>query len=322
MVPRLGGGPRGRHRRRQRLLEESLAVARAVGDRGAEAAAWWGLGKAAATAGDGGAARAAYTESLTVCRVLGGDWRAAYPLNSLGVLALAEGDAATARALLEERLPELRATGPRWLLGHVLVNLGTTALELGDPEGARADLAEGLQLFRELASLDGAAMGLAGLARLAAAQGQAERAGRLFGAAAVLCPAGGPAPRHHRLGRLRPARGRGPGKPRPRRVRGGLGSGAGPLHRSGPSPTRCRQRSDLGCTKSLSDAPATASRSTEPRRVSPTRSSPASVPPRSVPLPCREERWRRGSLERCLAHSHQEGQQCPALLAAGSYHRQ
>src|SRR5205823_1573898 len=124
-------------------------------------------------------------------RVLGGDWRAAYPLNSLGVLALAEGDAATARTLLEERLPELRATGPRWLLGHVLVNLGAAALELDDPDQARAHFAEGLRLFRELASLDGAAMGLAGLARLAAAQGQAERAGRLFSGAAALCPAGG-----------------------------------------------------------------------------------------------------------------------------------
>jgi hypothetical protein len=173
------------------LLEEALAVARAVGDRAAEGTALWGLGNEAATAGDRGAARAAYEASLARFRALGDEWGAALALNALGALALAASDAAGARARLEEPLPRLRAAGPRWLLAPVLVNLGAAALRLGDPEGARAHLAEGLRLWRDLARPDGAALGLAGLARLAAAQGQAERAGRLFGAAAALFPADG-----------------------------------------------------------------------------------------------------------------------------------
>ena len=114
------------------------------------------------------------------------------------------------------------------MLALVLVNLGTTALQHGDHEQARAHLAEGLRLWREVGNPAGVTMGLAGLARLAAAQGQAARAGRLFGAAAARFPAGG------RLldGTDRAAFdrhvGRGPRRPRPGRVRVGLGGGAGP----------------------------------------------------------------------------------------------
>ena len=56
---------------------------------------------------------------------------------------------------------------------------------------AQASYRQGLSLWQEMHQLEqqlGIVKGLAGLAEIAAAQGQAERAGRLFGAASRLLP--------------------------------------------------------------------------------------------------------------------------------------
>ena len=57
---------------------------------------------------------------------------------------------------------------------------------------AQASYRQGLRLWQEMHQVEqqpGLVKGLAGLAEVAAAQGQAERAGRLFGAASRLLPA-------------------------------------------------------------------------------------------------------------------------------------
>jgi len=57
---------------------------------------------------------------------------------------------------------------------------------------AKASYREGLRLWQEMQQVEqslGIVKGLTGLAEIAAAQGQAERAGRLFGAAPRLLPA-------------------------------------------------------------------------------------------------------------------------------------
>ena len=57
---------------------------------------------------------------------------------------------------------------------------------------AQVSYREGLRLWQEMQQVEqrlGIVKGLAGLAEIAAAQGQAERAGRLFGAASRLLPA-------------------------------------------------------------------------------------------------------------------------------------
>jgi len=57
---------------------------------------------------------------------------------------------------------------------------------------AQASYRQGLRLWQKMQQVEqrlGIVKGLAGLAEMAAVQGQAERAGRLFGAAARLLPA-------------------------------------------------------------------------------------------------------------------------------------
>src|SRR6266849_958389 len=64
--------------------------------------------------------------------------------------------------------------------------------QYGEEQMAKASYREGLRLWHEMHQVEqrlGIVKGLAGLAEIAAAQGQAERAGRLFGAASRLLPA-------------------------------------------------------------------------------------------------------------------------------------
>src|SRR5262249_55097246 len=78
-------------------------------------------------------------------------------------------------------------------LGMILINVGDSWLhQYGDEQQAKTLYQQGLHLWQDLQRVDnglGIVRGLAGIAEVAAAQGQAERAGRLFGAADRLLPA-------------------------------------------------------------------------------------------------------------------------------------
>jgi tetratricopeptide (TPR) repeat protein len=207
--------------------EEALTLAREMGDKAAAAFALRNLEDAHYRAGDLAAARAAFTESLATFREVGDSWGTAITLGALVTLALVQGDAATARSLSEESLPLSRQVGNTWSLALVLVNLGAAVLQEGDHQQARDHFVEGLRLWRELGNQTGSMMAVAGLAEVAALQGQAERAGRLFGAADALFPVGGllldGSDRTAFDRRVAAAR----GPPRRGRVRGWMGSRAG-----------------------------------------------------------------------------------------------
>src|SRR5207248_2860363 len=97
-----------------------------------------------------------------------------------------EGNGALARALLEQSLALFRGLGNKLGLCHALRLLGELVYNQGDHASARPLLEETLALFRELGRRDGIASSLARYAALAAAEGQAQRAARLFGAVETL----------------------------------------------------------------------------------------------------------------------------------------
>jgi hypothetical protein len=74
-----------------------------------------------------------------------------------------------------------------------LINMGDSWLhQYGGEQQAKTLYQQGLHLWQDMQRVDnglGISRGLAGLAEVAAAQGQAERAGRLFGVADHLLPA-------------------------------------------------------------------------------------------------------------------------------------
>jgi tetratricopeptide (TPR) repeat protein len=119
-------------------------------------------------------------------------------LVNLGYVACQQGDYARAARLLKESLPLWEGLGDKRNLANTLTNLGTVACEQGDYGQAAALYKESLALRWTGAPYRGVADDaecLEGLAAVACALGQAERAARLCAAAAALREAiGAPLP--------------------------------------------------------------------------------------------------------------------------------
>jgi len=174
------------------LLEESRTLFKDLGDGWSEAMSLYLLGMAAYFSGDRAAARAHYEESLRLFQEQGDVFGVTLLVSALEVVGLPQGGEETARSLYEQSLPLLRASKDRGRLGMILINMGDVWLhQYGGEQQAQMLFQQGLQLWQDMQRVDdglGIVRGLAGLAEVAAAQGQAERAGRLFGAAVRLLP--------------------------------------------------------------------------------------------------------------------------------------
>ena len=191
-------------------FDELLRLAEAAGDRRLVAYALTGLGAAASQTGDLDEARRRHEAALALAPELG-PVEEAVALHNLGVVAHRRGDLAAARALYGEALAAHR----RLRSGHHVVtslnNLAVVMTEQADHAGAGALREEALRLAQAQGLPEGVATSLEGVAWLAAAGGQPERALRLAGAAAALRTAHGvelTRPRQALLAdRLAPARG-------------------------------------------------------------------------------------------------------------------
>jgi non-specific serine/threonine protein kinase len=132
------------------LLEESLALWRAVGDRRGIARAQCALADAIFNLGDPGTARVLFEESLALWRELGEKRELARTLYLFAFLPLCEEDRATARALAEESLHLARAVDDRALTAGGLAFLGWMSLEDGATDAARALYTESQALRQEV----------------------------------------------------------------------------------------------------------------------------------------------------------------------------
>jgi predicted ATPase/DNA-binding NarL/FixJ family response regulator len=142
------------------LCEESLAVARGLGDRRVAADALSGLALAAQRARRPKSAGGMYAEALATYRELGDKGAVARSLEGVGMSAYWAGDYEAARQPLDESLVLFRELGDRLGAGAVLVHLAAVYRALGDPGTARARLAEGLPIVDELGDSWDTARGL------------------------------------------------------------------------------------------------------------------------------------------------------------------
>ncbi len=161
-----------------RYLDESLAIARARGDKPGVAAALFELGNLANDTEDLATARALYGESLAIRRELADKRGVSSALHNLGVVAAAQGDFEGARTLYEEALAFHRELGNRAWEAASLDGLGDVALYLGDLDAARAYEEQGLAIQRGLGDRRGTAFSLRELGRVAARQMDLDGAGR------------------------------------------------------------------------------------------------------------------------------------------------
>ena len=176
------------------LLEESLSIARELGDTWTEAWVLHVLGRVAYFDGDYPGARALGEQSLALAESLGDRWLIAWAVHLLGLAAHIAGDYATADERYAQSMAIRRALGHREMVGVLCQLMGMSAYRQGDFLKARALYCEYLDIAREFGSTFHLSMLLAQFGSLAAVQGQPERATRLLAAAAVFHETSGTRP--------------------------------------------------------------------------------------------------------------------------------
>jgi len=166
----------------QPRFEESLALCRDLEDARGIAGALNGLGMLAAERGELDRAQALFEEALAPLREIGDTQGMATLLNNLGTLVDRRQEYARAESLYRESLALARQAGHAAGVSGALLNLAGVTRRQGNLPGARVHLREGLHVARDIGDVQRATYGLALLAQLLAAAGEAERAARYFGA--------------------------------------------------------------------------------------------------------------------------------------------
>jgi tetratricopeptide (TPR) repeat protein len=161
------------------LFDESLALARAAGDRGGSAEALYRLGLLALLTQDAQAQKL-LEESLDLFREQQDAWHIAWALRRLGQIAQNEREPEHAAALLEESLRLARAVGQPSGIAWSLSLLGDLALDQGDIERAEPLLEESLALARSLGDQNMLTAVLGRMGFLARQQGDLARAQDYF----------------------------------------------------------------------------------------------------------------------------------------------
>jgi non-specific serine/threonine protein kinase len=170
----------------RRAFEEALSVLRESGDVMGVAQSLLGLGHAARAVGDLDLAWERYSESLGTYRELDHPGGMALALNNLGAVSMLRGAHAAALNENEQALAIARRDGNASTIVLVLCDLGLLSNLIDDRETARGRLRECLRLVRETEGRNIAPYALESTAALAAAEGDVDRAARLYAAADAL----------------------------------------------------------------------------------------------------------------------------------------
>ncbi len=173
----------GRYAEARRYLEESLAIAREIGDTRVATAALQPLGLACLGLGDKTAARAHLEEALVMARELGNPRETAAALNVLAQLLRSESELDAAEPLYEEALALARKLDDRESIAIGLLNLAMVSIDRGSREAAAPMLLEALAIAEEIGSRRTGQCVLEVSAGLAALREEWNCAARLFGAA-------------------------------------------------------------------------------------------------------------------------------------------
>ena len=166
-------------RRRSALAEEALVHAREAGDERLVAFALWDLALALPVeqAGEEIDRAAAAASAIGSSRLLINLY------SSAAYNAIKAGTPTRAQRLLERAIPLARELADPVLLVNVCGNVGLAALFIGQLDRAQTEFVEQVRLCREHVWPEPAGEGLAGLAAIAAARGDLERAALLLAAA-------------------------------------------------------------------------------------------------------------------------------------------
>jgi tetratricopeptide (TPR) repeat protein len=164
------------------VIQESLAVYRQLGDEVGEATCLFNLARVAGWQGNNTEAVSFATQALGPLR-RADDSLLTMALANLGLNLRRTGALEQAAAILEEGLAQGERRGDIWACVVILKEQGWLELERGDLRRARQALRRAMLLNRDLADPRYLSQVLDVCAWLAVAEGAAERAARLLGAA-------------------------------------------------------------------------------------------------------------------------------------------
>jgi tetratricopeptide (TPR) repeat protein len=168
-------------------LEESLALYRELEDKAGIAWSSVTLGEVMVMQEDTARATVLIEEALPLFRQLEDTFGISWALNHLGHVAQLRGEYEHAARLHEESLPLFRQLGARnFGIAWAYQSLGETALAQSNAALATTHYMKALPLFNEVGDRMGMAWCLAGLAGVAAVNGNPERAAWLWSAAEAL----------------------------------------------------------------------------------------------------------------------------------------
>lgn len=173
----------GRYREGQVYLEESLAIARALGDLERVAAALQPLGMACLGQGNVAAARLHIEEALELAQKLGSAHDVASALNAMAQIHRMQDEVDAAVPLYEQVLQLARQTDDRETLAIGLLNLAMATIASHDDDRVAPMLLEALGIADEIGSKPTFQSVLEVSAGLAASRSDWQRAARIFGAA-------------------------------------------------------------------------------------------------------------------------------------------
>jgi predicted ATPase/DNA-binding CsgD family transcriptional regulator len=174
------GRDQGDHEHAAAMAQASLGLAREQGDHAAMAQMLILLGIVAQDRGDLDQARRLNREALDVLASLEEPFWTAVAMRHRGWLSYVRGDVASAEQELEVARDLCRREDNRFIEARVLADLGDIALHRGDHARAASLWRERLRLDWDVRDVR---RSLEGLAEIAVATGERERAARLFGAA-------------------------------------------------------------------------------------------------------------------------------------------
>ncbi len=164
-------------------LEESLAIAREIGDKARVAAVLQPLGLACLGEGHIAAARRHLEETLTLAEELGNKREVATALNALAQLSRVEGDLDSAEPRYQQVLALARELGDREIIAISLLNLAMVCIGRSAGDHARSMLLEALGIALQSGAKPAGQSVLEVCAGLAAMRGETELAARFYGMA-------------------------------------------------------------------------------------------------------------------------------------------
>ena len=168
------------------LNQESLEIARRIGEPAAAAMALIGLSRVALRAHDFKTVNAYAQEAADIRAKLGNESGRSSAMHMVAAAARMSGDDARAQTIYESTLATYRAAGQTRSAAGELFNLGYVHLHQNHVAKAAELFKEGLEQYRLLNDDAGIAYCLTGFAALASAEKQPLRSAQLYGASAAI----------------------------------------------------------------------------------------------------------------------------------------